>query len=425
MTNGRTAPAAAPTVAPTEAPTAVPTEASTEAPVERGFTILELTVAMGLLSIFMMYLIQILTTTTGVFTDGMNAQEIAQRSLAATRPIEASLRTMLGPTRESKTQASDARFLVRFAPIGCVTQGAVGELQVLRSTVRVEKHEEKRLLAVAYQQPAAETLGGDPDPEEILRQVQQMILATSFKGRADMLLIAWPEGDPEGAYLELRRGLFLPDKALPFAEAEGLASPDVPAIGGRYFPAKRVVEHTEVLATGLLYLSYRLASQYTRNWIDGPGRSSGGPELVWDSARVGTLAEAEDDTHKFSLDLGDASRDDSTDDVYPRYVEVTVVAARSSQDLPDSMLADDITNTDTTIRLVNTDRLPARILHNFVKIGSEWVRFATMSGRTLKGVRRGQRGTRAKNHPARTGVRVGRTEVLLIHVLHGRDSWNG
>jgi len=388
-----------------------------------GFTIIELTVVMGLLSVFMVFLLQILLISTDVFHEGQRGQEASARGLAAGRPGEAALRRMTGPTHESRQAASDARLLVQWAPIGLdwEDRDGLGEIKVLRSTVRAERHEEERLLSATFRDAAEAIVGGDPD--QLLGVIQQMIRRRGLKGRAVMLFLPWPEGDKEGAYFELRRGLFLPDEALGFREAEGARLMDVERLGGPRFPAKYVPGQTEVVATGLLHISYRLASQYTEDWRDGP--EAAGPETVWDSARRGWLLDSEVENHRFSLDLGEISAKDSTDDVYPRYIELTVVAGGSSQDLPESQLAADVGAGDKTIVLVNVDRLPPNIHENYLKIGSEWVRFSELRGRTLRGVRRGQRGTRARNHGSRTGVRAGRTEVMMVRILHGRDSWNG
>jgi hypothetical protein len=146
---------------------------------------------------------------------------------------------------------------------------------------------------------------------------------------------------------------------------------------------------------------------------------------VWDSARAGWFVDGEFDIDKFSMDLGSVSIDDSTDDVYPRYIEVTIVAARSSRELPEALLAEEIGETDRRIRLISEDRLPHVVHDRFLKIGSEWIQYGALQGRTLTGVRRGMRGTKRKRHDRRTGVRAGRTNVIRIKILHSRDSWNG
>jgi prepilin-type N-terminal cleavage/methylation domain-containing protein len=380
----------------------------------RGFTIIELTVVMGLLSVFMMFLINIMFTTTEVFSSGQQMQELAARGIAGRRPVEASIRAMIGPTRESKTQASDARLIVQWEPIGFETPRATGTTQMLRATVRIDHQQERALLAAVFETTALDTLGDSAEAERVQQLVAQLVDRAGFKGRAEMLLLAWPEGDAEGAYLDLRRGYSLPARTDLMQVRE---------FGAEGFDAKRVEATTEVIASGLLHLSYRFASQHTRNWIDGP--AAGGPEWVWDSARAGWTVQAEDPQRRFTLDLGAVSATDSTDDVYPRYIEATVVVGLSSQDLPESQLVNDIGSDDKIIQLASVDRLPDVVHDNLLKIGSEWIRFADLDGRTLRGVQRGQRGSTAKAHPRATGVRAGKTEVLMIEVPHARDSWNG
>ena len=384
---------------------------------EAGFTIIEITIVMGLLSVFMVFLLQIVLTTTEVFESGQRGQELSTRALAVRRAAEESLAAMIGPTREGKSISSDARLLVQWTPIGFVDDEQVpasGRSQVLRATVRVDKYREKALLKETFKAAALDALGAGTDLEELAEIVQAMLHKTGFKGRGEMLLLAWPEGDAEGAYLDLRRGFFLPGELMNqrFFGADGIN-------------AKRVQAETEVVATGLLYMSYRFGSQLTTNWIDAP--SAGGPELSWDSSRRGWLsgADADFESENFSLDLGGPSATDSTDDVFPRYIELTLVAGMSSQSLPDSQLATGVSESDTNILLINMDRLPDPIQDNYLKIGSEWVKFSEAYGNELRGVRRGRRGTSAQSHDPGTGVRAGKTQIIMIPIAHARDSWNG
>ncbi|MCA8956316.1 MAG: type II secretion system protein [Planctomycetes bacterium] len=403
-------------------------ESSTECPglvsaAQRGFTILELTVAMGLLSVFMMFLIQIMLTTTEVFHDGQQMQELASRGLAARRPAEEALRAMTGPTFEGRDLPSDARLLVQWAPLGLDPTAARGHVQVLRATVRLSEAQERQLLERELRSAAEAELGQAAGEDKIAALVRAAMERTGLRGRADMLLLPWPTGDAEKAYLELRRGRFLPGRPLPYREANGRGLMDLREFGPGDLPAARVPEITEVIASGLLYVGFRCASQKTRNWVHGP--DSGGPESVWDSARAGWSLDAKEQSSRFSLDIGETSARDSTDDVFPHYIELLVVAGSSSQDLPESSLAEDITADEKAIRILDTDRLPNAIHGNFIKIGSEWVQFGERHGGRLSGVRRGQRGTTAKAHERGTGVRIGRTEVIMLRVPHARDSFNG
>ena len=383
---------------------------------QSGFTILEVTVVMGLLSVFMMFLLQIMFTSTGIFQEGQEGQDLSTRALAASRALETAVEDMVGPTRESRTRPSDARMICQWEPLGLVAQEMQTEGQVLRSTVRIDKEQEKALLREQLI-ASGEFLAHEQDA--IDETLELMIAMAGYGGRADMLLLPWPQGDAEGAYMELRHGLFLPERAMPFAEAEGRSLMRLDGLV-ELSPAL-VLDQTTVLASSLLHVSFDFASQFTRGWSD-PIR---GPETVWDSSRVG-WPNVQPNGPTFSLTLGEPSRYDSTDDVFPRFARITVVVGLSPQDAPQSLLADDLdAGQVTSIRLASIENLPLSIHGNLVKIGSEWVEFGEIDGNVLKGLVRGRRGTAPKTHERGTGVRIGRTQVILFRLLHGRDSWNG
>ena len=392
---------------------------------QRGFTLLEIMVVMGLLFVFMTFLTNILFDVTEVFSQSRKSQEVTQRMVAAWYPLEGSLADMAGPTQRGD-RGSDARLLVQWADEG-LKVGA-SRIQVLRSTVRIDQQVEMALLRrqaeVGFAAEYGQVEDRDQDPR-FQQALQQLLHQRGLRGRAQMLLLPWPQGDLEGAFMELRRGLFLPGEPLPFKEAEGLALMQVRQLGPPEFPAQRVLENTEVLASGILYLQYRLKSQYTTDWDQEPG--GGGPEWVWDSARAGWFDQAQTGREQFSMDLAAGSLQNATDDVYPYWVQYTLEVAGRAAGLPDAILSEPISEDAKQVRLMNTDSLPdaASIQDHMLKIGSEWVRFGSIRGRTLMGVRRGLRGTKAKRHDRGTGVRAGSTRVLRFPLLHGRDNWNG
>lgn len=396
---------------------------STRGSPQGGFTLLEIMVVMGLLFVFMTFLTTILFDVTDVFSRSRKSQDITQRMVAAWRPLEECLSDMAGPTQRGD-RGSNARLLVQWAGEG-LQQGA-NRIQVLRSTVRIDpqvelalvKRREQRRFVADFGE--VEDLAKDPRFQNRLAKAQQHL-----GGRGEMLLVPWPEGDAEGAFLELRRGLFLPKEPLPFNEAEGQSLTEVRELGPPHFPAPRVLEHTEVVASGLLHLEYRLKSHYTTDWAQEP--NAGGPEWVWDSARAGWFDDAKTGRERFTLDLANGSFQNATDDVYPYWVEYTLVVGARAGGLPDAALAEALGSDTKEVRLVNTDHLPAPldIPDRMLKIGSEWVSFGSIRGRTLMGLRRGLRGTKAKDHPRGTGVRAGSTRVLRLRILHGRDYRHG
>ncbi len=391
---------------------------------QRGFTLLEIMVVMGMLFVFMTFLTNVLFNATEVFSVAQRGTEITQRTLAAQRQVDECLRDMAGPTQKGDG-GSDARLLVQWMPAGLGV--AANNVQVLRATVRIHKRVEmemlKRLAEAGFvdQYGEVEDLDQDPRFQSVLQQIMQR---RGLRGRAEMLLLPWPQGDAEGAFLELRRGLFLPGESLVFKEADGRSLMQLHEVRPPEFPAQRVLENTKVLASGILHLEYRLKSQYTTDWNLEPG--SAGPEWVWDSARAGWFDETKTGREQFTMDLGAGSLNTGTDDVYPYWVRYTLVVGNRAGGLPDAILADAISEGSKEARLVNTDTLPdPDTSDHMLKIGSEWVGFGTIRGRTLKGLRRGLRGTKARSHLRGTGVRAGRTRVGHVRLLHGRDNWNG
>ena len=61
----------------------------------------------------------------------------------------------------------------------------------------------------------------------------------------------------------------------------------------------------------------------------------------------------------------------------------------------------------------------------WVKLDGAWLRYAERDGDVLRGLRRGQRGTKAIEHAAGTRVHVGRTVEFVVPILHAKDDWNG
>jgi len=53
------------------------------------------------------------------------------------------------------------------------------------------------------------------------------------------------------------------------------------------------------------------------------------------------------------------------------------------------------------------------------------MRYATVNGDRLEGLRRGQRGTKPQIHAEGTRVQLGRTVEFTIALPNGKDDWNG
>lgn len=179
---------------------------------------------------------------------------------------------------------------------------------------------------------------------------------------------------------------------------------------------------TRVLASNLLHFEVRLWSQRTHDWRSEPG--AGGPEYVWDSARAGSLLEGRSERDRFSLDLSEASLRDQRDDVYPRWVRVIMVLDDVDHPVAEAFL-DEAMTVLSDVATVDRGEVIAGPGPGMVKIGSEWVGFKTHQGRRLLGLRRGLRGTKARNHRSGTRLRRGIEVVIDRPLHHGRDAQDG
>jgi hypothetical protein len=381
---------------------------------------IELVVAMGLLSTFLLLLVQLLGGGVGIFDEGERGQDLQDRIQLAARATTESLGDMVGPARQTfQPGPPDARLLCEWAPLGFRASGDVRptRVQVVRATVRLSERDERRLLTERLRARLAGELHAMSD-EAVGQRLAELLPAEPRTGRGEMLLLSWPS-DPDGIHLELRRGLFLPGASVSTERHAPLFDVE---LGGPDLPVGAVPGLTEVVATGLLHAEFDLWSQDTRDFVGTPG--NGGPERVWDSARAGLLLDAKDAEERFSLDLGGDSLRDARDDVFPRWIRVTLVVARSANDAAEAVLSDELTPDATTLTLNRTDLLPTDGAANerFVKIGGEWIAFGEAGPRQLSGLRRGQRKTAARSHRAGATVRAGRTVVLYLQVPHGRDA---
>jgi hypothetical protein len=383
----------------------------------QGFTLLELTVVMGLLAGFLLFLTQLLSGGVSLFQEGETGQELADVANVAARAAEESLGDMIGPAHESyEPGPPDARLLLQWVPLGLAQQAGTARVQALRATVRLDPWQEEDLLRALYHK-VAEEAPGSRAPEEVEKRLAELVDAAPRRGRGDMLLLPWPAGDPEGAFLELRRAVLLPGQTIEVGAQRRLALFDVEQL--EQLPAQTVRGLSTPVATGLLHFELAFWSQLTRKWEALP--AEGGPESVWDSARAGWLSADTTPGSRFTLDRIPGTLLDTTDDVFPRRLRVTLVVDRSG---PEALLAEPMGPEAVEATLISIDRLPGIEEASFVKIGDEWVRHAGVSGNSLTGLRRGERHTPATAHPQGTKVRIGKTVELFVELAHGRDCWN-
>ncbi|MEM7198972.1 MAG: hypothetical protein AAF628_01820 [Planctomycetota bacterium] len=389
-----------------------------------GFTMLELTVVLGLLGGFMLFLVQILDTGVTLFDEGAQGQELADLSNAAAEGTRDSLTAMAGPGREAYDDGRPgARLLVQWVPFGLVVAAGGAEetttkVQAVRATVHLSPHEEEALLRGRLAERAAAS-ASSPSPADVETRLRELLAEEPRRGRATMLLLPWPAPERDGAFLELRRGLWLWGDTIALDRRREVDVWDLDQLEGQALPEGFIVANTEVVASDLLHFEVAMWSQYTDSFERPTGER--GPERVWDSARAGLLSAGEDPERRFSLDLFADSLEDATDDVFPRWLQVTLVVASGARE---AVLSEDLSASGSALRVITAQRLADRN-SGFVKVGTEWLRYGALNGEVFSGLVRGQRHTPARAHPAGTRVHTGKTMVMQIPLAHGRDAWNG
>ncbi len=393
-----------------------------------GFTLIELVVVMGLLTIFASFLIQLMSTSVGMFQQGERGQDLSDRADAAARAVEQPLRDMLGPSgvdvdgREPTTRLI-AQW-VNVVPAAQATSAAAAaaasvRVQALRATVRLDDRTEQGLLRPVLMAEAKASAKGKTQAaveERLLELLQEAPTA----GRATMLLVARPANDPEGAFFTVRRLLQLPGQRIAVDRRREVDLLEVVDVGGPDLPWGVIDQMGEVIAADVIHLEFAFWSQVTRGWDHRIG--DGGPEFVWDSARAGLFAASDDPRAMFGLDVGPQSLTDLSDDVFPRWVKVTLVVAAPVGS--EAILHGELRAGEKVVDVLDESLLPDPKDTPFLKIGREWVRVGSLDGRALRGLVRGQRGTKPIDHPAGTRVRAGRTVELFVRVAHGKDCWN-
>jgi len=400
-----------------------------------GFTLIELIVVMGILSGFLVMLVSLVDSGLTMFRDGETSQVLADRGARAQQVLRDELSRLRGSATGRDREQVEDRLVVQVLPIGLPYSPARGAtlVQVLRGAVHLSPARE---LAIVGKRLAAEVFEEDPSltPEEIVAAAEQRAASEPLRGIGNLLMLPWRQEGDDDALLELRAGWFLPGQRLPSGPDRFVDPFEVVVPGEDELPGVTVYELTTPILKDLLHVEFALWSQRTTTWGDlrGPlhGFQSGAtarldqPQAIWDSARGGWLVDASTGG-EFAFDLGALSEDDPTDDIHPHAILCRVVVAQDRESAPEGLLARFVGAEDTSLNLYDGASFPGRRDGGFVKLGGEWIRYASLDGDRLIGCKRGQRATKILEHPAGTVVNVGRTVEFVVPVLHAKDDWNG
>ncbi|MFT4512114.1 MAG: prepilin-type N-terminal cleavage/methylation domain-containing protein [Planctomycetota bacterium] len=404
---------------------------------QRGFTLIELLIVMGILSGFLLMLVQLVDSGLRTFRDGETSQMLADRSSHAQRIITEELTQLRGSTTTRDSERVEDRLVVQLLPIGLPMAPELNpsRSQVLRAAVHLLPDRELRIIDSAL---VGEILAEDPTmpPEQVRVEVDKRRINEPLRGVGNVLMmVARQEGDDD-ALVELRVGWFLPGQKFP-AGPDRLADPFEEIIpGSEQLPGSLLREITEPVLQNLLHIEFSFWSQSTKSWSGKGGvlgnilsRSSSSADLhapqgIWDSARGGWLVD-EISGGEFAFDVGAMSEHDTSDDIHPHAIMVRCAVAQPANATPEGVLNGFIAKDSKSLELYDGTSFPGAHDGGFIKIDGEWMQYAELSGDRLIGLRRGQRATKAISHETGTLVHVGRTIEFVVPILHAKDDWNG
>jgi len=199
---------------------------------------------------------------------------------------------------------------------------------------------------------------------------------------------------------------------------------------------KKIMERCYPVADGVLYLGFRFWTQYTTTWdlhvfLSDTLGSPCGPEVIWDSTR-GVLPNPRDPGAKrnpnvFWLGAGEGSRHDPSDDVFPRQMQVELVATAGGGG-PRATLVQDLDRKDRVVAVDSAGSFATEEdpdMFRYIRIGAEWIYYESRTKLKFETRSRGARGTKAAGHEAGEEVLGGRPFVLTVKIPSHRGHWYG
>jgi prepilin-type N-terminal cleavage/methylation domain-containing protein len=405
---------------------------------QSGFTLIELLVVMGILSGFLVMLVQLVDSGLQMFRDGETSQSLADRSSLAQRVLTQELSQLRGSVSGRDRARVDDRLVVQLLPLGlpAAANRDATKVQVLRAAIQLPADRE---LAIMDSMLIGQIMMEDPSllPDQVKAELVKRRAKTPLRGVGNLLMLATRQDGVDDSLLELRVGWFLPGQRFPVGPNRFVDPFDVPIPGSADLPGLLVREITKPVLKDLLHVEFALWSQSTTSWGDDAGAihtyltrgASGAADMsrsqaIWDSARGGWLVD-DFSGGKFPFDVGPFSENDASDDIQPHAILVRCIVAQPEDATPEGLLSGYLGKDANSLTLYDGTVFPGRPSGGYVKVEGEWIRYAELSGDRLIGLRRGQRGTSPVEHDSGVLLHVGRAVEFVVPILHAKDDWNG
>lgn len=245
-------------------------------------------------------------------------------------------------------------------------------------------------------------------------------------GLAEVMWVAVPVDPADPAVLTIFRA-----QRSPVGGAQSLmprkAATDTTATPAERGPRdlKEIADAATPVMSGVLHFGVEFWSRKTQTWSTEKAPPEG-PLVTWDSTR-GILRKSSKGsslTEGFWFHKAPESADDPTDDTYPRRMRVTLVVEDVGQAAKTARLEQSLNPDDRTMELSDTAFIPATdTAQRFIKVGTEWIQFESVQGRTLTGLKRGARNTTPQAHGPGAVAHYGRTMFREVPVATFRDAY--
>ena len=355
----------------------------------RGFTLLELLAAAALFSVLGVLLFQMVRSAMDVWATGERNRELADRANSAFELLATDLRDAWAGTPGT---ALPGALLCTWRPEDDDKDGEPERrIPLLRFTRLC--HEQAGLEWLAR---AGDVAGGQESVAGLQPQDPTTLRPTG--GLAESLYtLAARAGAPLPALLRVVH--------TPAGGERSLLDPELEQ------QKERLLSDAAPAADDVLYFGVEF-------W--GPGTTAWGPDgrcyTAWDSTR-GIIPPADEG---FPFGVGPASRADSSDDIWPRLVRLTLVLDRAGGATGSGTLSEAAGAEAKAITVADASFLRDEEAPDHVLIDDEWLAVSSIDGRTLQ-VQRGARGTVAAVHGERARVRTGRTFRRVLALSAGRE----
>ncbi len=354
---------------------------------ERGFTVLELLVAIALLGSLGVFLAQLVRNSFALYRQGERRGEIYLEAVPILEDLERDILDLHG--------GASGRFLVDTDTLG--GQSARGDgffMRIVRGIPDGEQgHGVLRRAGTSINAGEA-FVGADPGAER----------RSSIAPPSGLLEVAWvllpddqDQGDREGL-LTLYRGVRAP--------ALGQGGFFDPSLEGSR-DANWVRQNLVPVASNILGIWVLSFAQTSEDWLEDAaidGSTAAGTSLLrFDSTR-GILGK-----ERFALAVGPGSLNDARDDIFPRSIRVVLQLARGSR--PETRLRRSASPDDNLLRVIASDEIPEPTegVPLYAKVGHEWVEIVGKDGGDLRVRRRVRRsGNAHESLPVGTPVFVGK-----------------